>query len=497
VSDAAAAKKQIARWAADPIAFVMEVFGSGYAEVHHEPLELDVWQTEFLRALVSWPHRMYALAACKGPGKSCAEAWAVWWFLATRYDPNIVCTSITGDNLKTGLWKELAVWYALSPMLQKGFEFSAEKIVLRGREQTWWCYARSFPRDADKSQQANTLAGLHARHVMFIGDEAGDFPDGVVVAAEGVFANDVEAYLILGGNTTQTGGPLFRAARNASGRWWVKRITGDPDAPDRSKRIPIDWARAQIAEHGRDHPWVKINVLGEFPETQANKLLGPDDIERANRRVITRREYEHEPVIFGVDTAGGGNDLTALCKRQGGLAFPVLVWRNADPMALADRIAGLIIADKPAATFLDTGGPTGVGVLYRLRQLGFNAIGIDFATEPVGDEPLAPRFANRRAEMYWKAARWVKSHGSVPRDIELGAELVEPQFWMREVNKQTKFLLEPKDEIKKRLGRSPDRADALALTFAAPVAPLEIAQARHAQQYVETDFDPWKVLRGE
>lgn len=488
------AEDETDRWGEDPIAFVLDVFGPGYEELHGKPLELDVWQREFLGALISWPHHMYALAACKGPGKSCAEAWAAWWFLTTRDDANIICTSITGDNLATGLWKELAVWYSLSPMLREAFALDSEKIVFRGREKTWWCYGRSFPRDADKTQQANTLAGLHSPHVMFIGDEAGDFPDGVVVAAEAIFANDVEAYLILGGNTTRTGGPLYRAARNRTGRWWVKRITGDPEALDRSTRISLSWAKAMIEEHGREHPWVKINVFGEFPDTQSNKLLGPDDIDRAQRRAYPSRDIAQEPIIIGIDTARQGDDMTALCRRQGVVAFQLKTWRIDDSMVLADQIAAILIEQKPEAVFIDIGGPSGIAVLDRLCQLGFHAMGIDFATDPVGDEPLAPLFGNRRAEMYWKAARWVKTHGSLPKDIELGAELCEPEYDVDAKGKQTKYWIEPKDEIKKRLGRSPDRADAFALTFAAPVAPKEIRMG--LGQRMPVDFDPWKHLEG-
>jgi len=497
MSQAAEAEDRLKHWGRDPVAFVYDVFGPGYEQLHGEKFELDIWQEEFLSALVTWPHRRYALAACKGPGKSAAESWAGLWFSSTRYDAQVIATSITGDNLKTGLWKEIATWYALSPMLQQACELTAEKLVVRGSEKTWWCYARSFPKDADTTQQAATLAGFHSKHLMFLGDEAGDYPDGVIAAAEGIFANDGEAYLILAGNTTRTSGPLYRAVKNQSGLWWVKRITGDPDAPDRCSRISRSWAEAMIAEHGREHPWVKINVLGEFPNIQANKLLGPDDVERARRRNPQRREYVQEPIVIGIDTARQGDDMTALCKRQGCMTWQLRTWRLADSMALADQIAGVLAQEKPDAVFIDTGGPSGIAVLDRLRQLGFRCQGIDFATDPVGDDSTAPAFGNRRAEMYYKAAQWVRRYGSLPQDIELGVELCEPEYFVDAKGKQTKFWIEPKAEIKKRLSRSPDRADAFALTFAAPVAPKGLEISQHGQRFARTEFDPFKALRGE
>jgi phage terminase large subunit len=495
------AEDRLTRWGRDPVAFVYDVFGPGYEDLHGEKFELDIWQEQFLRALVTWEPRRYALAACKGPGKSAAESWAGLWFLTTRYDAQVIATSITGDNLKTGLWKEIATWYGLSPMLQQACELTAEKLVVRGSEKTWWCYARSFPKDADTTQQAATLAGFHSKHLMFLGDEAGDYPDGVVAAADGIFANDGEAYLILAGNTTRTSGPLYRAVQNRSGLWWVKRITGDPDAPDRCTRISRSWAEAQIAEHGREHPWVKINVLGEFPDVQSNKLLGPDDIERSQRRNPQKQDFVNEPVIVGIDTALQGDDMTVLVKRQGIACWRPRTWRMGfktdEAMLLADQIAGVLIAEKPDAVFIDTGGPSGIAVLSRLKELGFRCQGIDFATQPVGDDSMAPIFGNRRAEMYWKASQWVKKHGALPQDTELGVELCEPEYFFPPKAAQTKFWIEPKAEIKKRLSRSPDRADAFALTFAAPVVPKALREAQNFRQSARKDWNPFDHLRGK
>jgi hypothetical protein len=491
---------RVAEYGKDPVLYVKEVFGPGYEELHRKPLEIDPAQEDFLRALVTWKPRRYAIAASKGVGKTAGMAWAGWWFLDTRYDPNIIATSITGDNLKTNLWKEMAVWYGLCPRLKEAFSLDTEKIVLRGREKTWWCYARSFPKDADTTQQANTLAGMHSPAVMFLGDEAGDYPDGVAAAAEGIFANDVEAYLILAGNTTRTGGPLYRAVQNRTGQWWVKRLNGDPDSPDRCPRVSLEWARAQIQEHTREHPWVKINVLGEFPDVQSNKLLGPDDVEKAQRRNPQQRDFVNEPVIIGIDTALQGSDMTVLVKRQGVMCWRPRTWRTGfktdEAMLLADQIAGVLLAEKPDAVFIDTGGPSGIAVLSRLKELGFRAQGIDFATPPVGDDSLAPIFGNRRAEMYFKASQWVKKHGALPQDTELGVELCEPTYFFPPRAAQTKFWIEPKDEIKKRLSRSPDRADAFVLTFAAPVAPKALREAQNFRQSQRKDWNPYDSLRG-
>jgi phage terminase large subunit len=158
-------------WIRDPVLFVRQVFGA----------IPDEWQADALRAIPANPR--VGMSACKGPGKSCVLAWTIWWFIYTREDAQVMCTSITGDNLKDNLWKELSVWYSKSPMLQRAFEVRGERIIHRERPKTWWVSARTWAQNADPTQQANTLAGFHGAHVMVVLDEMGDYPDGVVVAA--------------------------------------------------------------------------------------------------------------------------------------------------------------------------------------------------------------------------------------------------------------------------------------------------------------------------
>jgi hypothetical protein len=89
----------------------------------------------------------------------------------------------------------------------------------------------------------------------------------------------------------------------------------------------------------------------------------------------------------------------------------------------------------------------------------------------VSDPAIDPRYRNRRAEMWLEMAEWVKRGGALPQVPELVAELTTPTYTF--VN--GRFALEEKDQVKKRLGRSPDLGDALALTFAMPDAPAQIA----------------------
>lgn len=442
-------------WHDDPVLFVRQVFGA----------VPDAWQADALRSIARDPR--VGMSACKGPGKSCNLAWAVWWFLATREDAQIIAVSITLDNLRDNLWKELAFWHGKSPYLQRVFDLKGERITQRDRPKTWWCSARGFAQQADSTQQANTLAGFHGGHVMVVLDEMGDYPDGVVVAAEAIFANEhvAEAKLVAAWNPTRVDGPAYRVCTRDRKRWVIIPITGDPDEPKRSPRVSRAWAQQMIDDWGRDNDWVRVNVLGLFPRVASDKLLGPDDIMVAERRGARREDFQEEPKVMGLDVALYGDDRSVLIMRQGVMCWSPVVWRQLGPSDLADRVASFAMKHQPDMIFVDVTGGYGQGVYEDLVKLGFTARPVDF-----GGKAADARFLNKRAEMWWRAADWVKKFGCLPTDPELGGELTAPSYTFGGVGKRTVFKIESKDDLKARGLPSPDKADSLILTFAAPVA---------------------------
>jgi phage terminase large subunit len=469
------------RWRQDPIAFVNEVFGA----------KPDAWQEEVLAAIVA--HQRVALKACKGPGKSCVMSWIMWWFLAVYPHSKILATSITGDNLRDNLWAELSLWQKRSRYLTEVFEWTAERLVNREHPETWFASARTWSKNADKTQQANTLAGLHGPYTLVCLDEVGDIPAGVAAAADASLSTGTFNRILIAGNPTQTEGPLYDACTRDRARWWVKEISGDPNDPLRAPRINKQWAQEQIDTWGADNPWVMVNVFGKFPPTQSNKLLGPEDVGEASKRSALEREYENEPIVMGLDVARFGDDRCVLYKRQGRVAYTPRVWRDVDTMSLADQVARYLLEDKPDALCVDSTG-IGGGVQDRLAQMGFSPIGIDF-----GSSALDARFADRRSEMWWNMHLWIKKgQGCIPNDPELRAELTGPTYGFTTGQKITKLKLESKDDMKKRGLTSPDKADALALTFAIPVkARLKKPEPRMVWPGQSTnDYNPFDEKRG-
>lgn len=472
------AVEHMARWRASPVAFAREVLG----------VTPDAWQLETLDAVVNSGKDRIALKASKGPGKSTVLAWLIWWFLSTRRHPKVVCTSITEDNLKDGLWTELSKWQGQSEFLRQTFTWKSERITCNDHPETWWASARTWPKSGDSNQQADTLAGVHADNVMFVLDEAGGIPDAVAAAAEGGLANvdkaaGREAKILIAGNPTHLEGPLYRACTSERALWWVKEISGDPDDPNRAPRVSLQWAREQIAKYGRDNPFVLVNVFGRFPPSSSNALFGPDDVAAAMKRVIARAEYEQEVKILGVDCARHGDDRSVIALRQGRVVFAPKVLRNLDTMQLAGQVALAYDKHKPDALFIDQ-ATFGMGTLDRLVQLGYPAMGVDFGGKPV----THVKYANRRSEMWFRLAEWVKADGALPHMPELVSELTTPTY---KFDAHNHLLMEKKAEIKKRTGVSPDIADAIALTFAQPVLPRALREERRNASN-PADIDPFE-----
>ncbi len=476
------------RWREHPESFVREQFR----------VEPDAWQLEFLQAL---PHNnRISLNACKGPGKTCALAWAIWWFLSVYPEPNIAATSITSDNLSDGLWKELAKWQNKSSFLKASFVWSKTRIVAKEHAPTWWCSARTWNKNADTTQQADTLAGLHADYLLFVLDEAGGMPDAVMAAAEAGLATGIVTKIIIAGNPTHTEGPLYRASTTERHLWYVIEITGDPDDPKRSPRISIKWAREQIEKYGRDNPWVLVNVFGRFPPSSFNTLIGPDDVRAAMKRHVDEEAYKWAQKRLGIDVARYGDDKTVIFPRQGRVAFRPASMRHVRGSAVSVDISTRVQMAKrrwgsEVELFDDTVG-WAHGAIDHMRSCGCPPIPIDF-----GGNALDPKYENKRAEMWFEMCDWVLSGGALPDIPELVAELSMPTYFF--AKKTGKFQLESKEQIKERLKRSPDYADALALTFGIPDMPGEkdqIIQRIHqatggAHDKVKCEYDPYAADR--
>lgn len=459
------------QWRKDPILFVREVFG----------VEPDEWQKEVLIAFSK--HNRVATKACKGPGKTAVDAMCAWNFLVTRPHPKIAATSISGDNLSDGLWTEMAKWQNKSPMLKDMFTWTKTRIFSNDHPETWWMSARTWSKSADSSSQADTLAGLHSDYLLFVIDEVGGVPDSVMAAAEAGLASGIETKLLISGNPTNTEGPLYRACTTERHLWHVTEITSDPDDPKRTPRVSKEWAREQIEKYGKDNPWVMVNVFGQFPPSSLNTLLGIEEVAASSRRTIPEGALMTSQKRLGVDVARFGDDRTIIFPRQGLVAFKPVEIRNARSNDIAARVMNAKNSWGSELEFIDGTGGYGSGVIDYMLQAGVAAMEVHFSGK-ASDQ----RYFNKRSEMWFLMAEWIKRGGCIPNDPDLIKELTAPTYTF----KNGKFLLEPKDQIKERLGSSPDKADALALTFALPEMKgslYDIPGVSKAR--IKSDYDPF------
>ena len=226
-------------------------------------------------------------------------------------------------------------------------------------------------------------------------------------------------------------------------------------------------------------------MLCDFNARVDNQLLSMGDVEEAQARVYPIEEYQLSPKIIGIDVARYGGDRCVIQKRQGLVAMPPITFKGIDNMSFAAQCAMVISQYEPDAVFVDAG--RGEGVIDRLIQLGFNPIAVDF-----GGKSITAEYINKRSQMWGDMAKWIKAGGALPKSHELMIDLCTPTIDFKDASGAMR--LESKDSMRERGAKSPDIADALALTFAFPVAPTRFAHDRDALGYMSRNRSAGKSL---
>lgn len=270
---------------------------------------------------------------------------------------------------------------------------------------------------------------------------------------------------------------LFFAADGLEDWGRARYTVYDTDALD---PVEIERLRASMSEQAFAREY-----LCDFSAAGDDQLLSLTDVETAARRVLPPGTVDYAPRILGVDPARFGDDRSVIFPRQGLQAFTPLVYKGIDNMELAARVAAKIEQWQPDAVFIDAGA--GSGVIDRLRQLQHTVVEVNF-----GGKSIEAQYCNKRTEMWYGMADWVRAGGAIPNDNTLKLELATPIY---RYDAQNRIVLESKDDIRKRLpdAGSPDLADALALTFAQPVAPKPLYPV--ASSGKARDHDPYAAMR--
>lgn len=491
---------ECSRFYADPYGWVMWAFDWNYGEL--EGFEgPDVWQRDLLIELGKQvkergfdgvnpvaPIRE-ATASGHGIGKSAYSSWIILWIMSTRPYAKGIVTANTSDQLRTKTWGELGKWRSRC-IVGHWFEYNNGRGSMSLYHKSW---PESWRVDAQTCREENSeaFAGLHAANStpFYLFDEASAVPDSIWEVAEGGLTDGEPMFFVFGNPTRNTG--RFRECFGRNSSMWNTRQIDSRTAKMTNKALLEQWREAW----GEDSDFFRVRVLGRFPRAGDMQYIPSDVVFDAMKR-SPGRYLGDDPLICGIDLARGGDDNCMIQFRRGKDAMSEKTYRipgekSRDSMRVVSMITMVLDRHKPDVTFLDVGsmgGPIG----DRLRQLGYHCIDIGFGNK-ADDERL---YANKATEMWSRMRQWMIEGGSIRDDPELETELTSREY---QHDKRDRLELEAKKEMKKRIGHSPDGADALALTFAQHVPQREVPRgyldaALPHRSNDDGDYDPLSCM---
>lgn len=441
------------RLAADPAAWV------------HDRLGQMVWskQAQILDAVRD--HRRTAVRSGHGVGKSHVASLAVGWWLDTHPPGSafVVTSAPTFAQVRAILWRYIRRIHTAGKLAGRANQTEwliDDELVAFGRK----------PADHDES----AFQGIHARYVLVILDEACGIPEQLWVAADALTTN-VDCRILAIGNPDNPASHFRKVCTPGSGWHQIKisafdspNLTGEP-VPDEVAHslVGAEWVEEKRAEWGEDNPLYRSKVGGEFSDDAPNQVVRQSDV--AACRLDLETPYapaELLPVELGVDVAGGGDE-TVIRERRGPVAGREWRAHTDRPETIAPMVLTAIRETGATAVKVDSIG-VGFGVIGELRNMADRGLHtariVAVNVAEASSEPN--RFFNLRSEIWWMARELSERRGWDLSGMENAdatvAQLLTP-LWDPDASGRIK--VEPKDDVIKRLGRSPDNADALLLAY--------------------------------
>jgi len=494
-----AASKQVAAWTKDWCKFAREALG----------VNLDKEQEAILRSVQFNPRTSVASGTARGKDFVTAVACVCFMYLTPKWDAygelientKVAMTAPTDRQVKNIMMPEISRLYNRAK--KRGVELPGRLNVYDIRTDSEEWFMTGF-----KASEHNHEAwsGFHAVNTMFAITEASGISDDTFGAIEGNLQGNSRILLVFNPNRI-----VGYAAKSQKGERWSKFRLNSLTAPNvLEKRLVIpgqvdyNWIqdkleawctpirKDEVTESEEDFEFegqwyrpediFRIKVLGKFPKVAEDALIPEQWIELAQQRwkaFVKWPEHEriHKTLTLGVDVAGMGRDSSVFCYRFGDYVekfFKTNSGGRADHMQIAGRITSELDAYRNASAQVDTIGE-GAGVYSRVEELGYGSkvmsckyseaakdSGGEFLTDYTGQY----KFANMRAYLFWAVRDWLNpkngNNAMLPPGDAFTEEATEIK-WKFQSNGS--IIIEPKEDIKKRLGRSTDEFDALANTF--------------------------------
>lgn len=430
----------------------------------------DIWekQVEILNSVRD--NKRTAVASCHGSGKSFLSGRILvpWWISSFAYSI-VVTTAPTFRQVEKIIWQEIRTGIKNCRLNLGGSLLKTSWMI----DDLW--YAFGFA-----TKTPDNFQGLHSEHVLIIVDEASGVTEEIFDAIEGVMTSD-NCRLLAIGNPTEASGKFYEMFRDKTFNKIHISAFDIPNVKQKSNVIKglttWEWVEDKKKRWGEHSPVYQSRVLGLFPKTSAHQVIPLSWVEKAVERWMVKTDNlkfgEHQNALGSISAAGldisdGGADRTILVARKNNFVMTPFDITQEDAhasMAVLGEVKN-ILSGSSAVLIADSIG-CGSGLVSKAMEdkmdiVPFNAASKTERTDSTGLQ----KYLNCRAAAWLGFAELLNPESGhdicLPPDDDLIAELTEPK-WQQTSGGQIK--IEDKEEIRKRLGRSPDKADALIMSF--------------------------------
>ena len=455
-----------------------------------ESLNTDTYskQREIMRLLEIVPK--VAVPSCHSAGKSKTAALAAARFLA-RHTPGtarVVTTAPTMTQVRAVLWNEINQLHAETTDVLPG----------RVNQTEWWIggYMAGLGRKPADSNPA-AFSGLHAEHILIIIDEAGGVPNDVWTSVDTLATNEGAVILAIGNPDdplTRFKDVVEEAPENGwtvvkIPAWETPNFSGEPAAPIFKKvLLTPNWVEDKRRLWGEDSGLWASKIAAEFPDESQMTVMRVADVTFALNYDEQPKTPRFEDVQLGVDIAASETgDETVVRERRGNRICRRWAIRSDEPDDISDLIYQA--AEESGATLIhvDATG-VGFGFIADVRRRVQHAAVMPFIA--AGRAVDNKQFENRRAEAHWYVREALRHHDLDLSEMEYSDETVAQMMAIRYRIKKGRIIVEPKDDVRQRISRSPDDSDALLLSVLPPEgsgapAPATVRSASRNRQTVQ------------
>lgn len=468
----------------DPLGFVYFAFPWGEKGTPLEKFDgPDEWQIKILKKIGKELKKgkslskaiKIAIASGHGIGKSTLVSFLILFAMATHENTRGVVTANTEKQLSSKTWSELSKWYNLF-IAKELFVYTATALFSADKK-----YEKTWRIDAIPWSESNpdAFAGLHnqGNRILIIFDEASSIADIIWEVAEGALTDkETEIIWCAFGNPTKNSGRFRECFRRYRNFWHTEQIDSRTVKVS-NKAVLNEW----VELYGEDSDFVKVRVRGVFPSSSDTQFISASIADEAQKRNYKVGQFSNLPTIIGVDPAWTGGDTLEIVMRNGYyMKCLATIEKNDDDMRMANLIAQFEDEYKADAVFIDQGYGTGI---YSIGK----SMGRRWRLVAFGGASPNNMYLNMRAYMWGEMKEWLKEGGSIPpNDQALYDDIVGPEAI---IDKNGRIQLESKKDMKERGLPSPNKGDALALTFAFRVTKkVNVGNRVHAN----TEYDPFK-----